>query len=242
MLHVFKVTDERMLIDGSPSAMRTLRGTTYYVNANTTFDATVNPFPGVDTHSGKSWTKAFATMSKAFSVLKSGDTIVFTGKVREQLITPVNIFDISVIGMGNRPHHADATPAGGQYAQATWTTPAAGATTAALCKVLQQGWRFENILFAGPTDHACLWLFRDAGAGDLERDASHASIRNCRFASGQDGIWVTEVFDIAIEGNLFGNGASGFTGFAILGVAGSRRRPRTSTPLMWSDRPPMCGR
>jgi hypothetical protein len=228
MLHVFKVTDERLLVDGSPSAIRTMRGTTYYVNPNTVYSSTTNPFPGVDTHSGKSWTKALATMAAAFALLKSGDTIVFTGKVREQLITPVNIFDISVIGMGNRPHHADATPTGGQFATATWTTPASGATTAALCKVLQQGWRFESILFAGPSDHACLWFFRDDGAGDLERDASHGVVRGCRFASGQDGIWVTEVFDVLIEDNLFGNGASGFTGFAILGVAGSG----VANPLM----------
>jgi hypothetical protein len=215
MLHVFKVPDERLLIDGSQSDIRTMRGTTYYVNPNTTFSASANPFPGVDTHSGKSWTKAFATMSKALSVLKSGDTIVFTGKVREQLVTPVNIFDVSVIGMGNRPHHADSTPTGGQYAQATWTTPASGATTAPLIKVLQQGWRFENILFAGPTDDACIQLYRDAGAGDLERDASHAVIRKCRFASGFNGINDTGgTFDVLVEDNIF----QALTNFCILGV------------------------
>lgn len=217
-LQVNQLTSDLHLVNNDQAAVYTKKGTTYYVDANT----------GVNTRSGKSWRKAFLTMAKAFSVVASGDTICFTGKIREQLITPVNIFDVTVIGIGNRPHHADSTPTGGQYAQATWTTPASGATTAALVKVLQQGWKFENILFAGPSDHACIWLFRDAGAGDLERDASHAVVRNCRFASGQDGIWVTEVFDILIEDNLFGNGASGFTGFAVLGVAGSG----VANPLM----------
>jgi hypothetical protein len=31
-------------------------------------------------------------------------------------------------------------------------------------------------------------LFRDGGAGNAERDGSHAEFINCRFASGQDGI------------------------------------------------------
>lgn len=157
-------------------------------------------------------------MARAFALIQSGDVIRFTGKIREQLVTPVQVFDVTVIGEGKRPRHADAAPAplGGSSA-ATWTTPASGATTAALCKVMQQGWAFENILFAGPSDHACLNFFRDAGAGDAERDASHGVVRGCRFASGLDGIWITEVFDMLIENNIF----MGMTGFDILGKAGA---------------------
>ncbi|MCR4339261.1 MAG: right-handed parallel beta-helix repeat-containing protein [Gemmatimonadaceae bacterium] len=186
----------------------TPRGKTIYVHAN----------DGSDGDSGRSWTRAYQTMAKAFSVLSSGDTIYFAGKIREQLITPVQVFDVSVIGAGNRPRHADdaPTPTGGKTA-ATWTTPASGATTAALCKVLQQGWRFENILFAGPSDHASLWFFRDNGADDAERDASHGVVRECRFASGQDGIHVTEVANLLIEDNQFND----LTGHALKGVAGS---------------------
>jgi len=167
--------------------------------------------------SGRGWGDAYKTMAEAFAVVTNGAVIYMRGKVREQLVTPVNIFDVSVVGSGNRPHHADATPTGGQYAAATWTTPAVGATTAALCKVIQQGWRFENILFAGPTDHACLVLFRNNGAGDAERDASHSVVRGCRFASGLDGIHVVEVSNVLIEGNRFHD----LTGHAVKGVAGS---------------------
>src|SRR4051812_35457516 len=77
------------------------RGTTYYVDTNS----------GVDTNNGKSWSSAFLTMAKAFSVLVSGDRIVFVGNVREQLTTPVQVFDVQIIGAGNRPRHADSTPA-----------------------------------------------------------------------------------------------------------------------------------
>jgi hypothetical protein len=153
-------------------------GNIYYVDANN----------GSNSQDGLGWDTAFLTMAKAFSVITSGDTIVFRGKIREQLTTPVQVFDVTIIGAGNRPRHADSTPDGGQNAANTWTIPVSGATTAPLCKVLQQGWRFVNILFAGPTDSDCVQLYRDAGAGNAERDASHAEFINCRFASGYNGI------------------------------------------------------
>lgn len=155
------------------------KGAIYFVDANS----------GNDSNDGLSWGSAFLTMAAAFAALASGDTIMFRGKIREQLTTPVQVFDVTIIGVGNRPRHADSTPDGGQDATNTWTTPASGAAaTTPLVKVLQQGWRFENILFAGPADAASILLFRDGGAGDAERDASHAQIVGCKFASGQDGI------------------------------------------------------
>lgn len=180
-------------------------GTTYFVDATN----------GLDANSGKTWASAFLTMSKAFTSVASGDRIFFTGKVREQLTAPVQVFDVEVIGLGTRPRHADSTPAGGETATATWTTPASGATTAPLVKVMQQGWAFKNILFAGPTDHACIQLYRDTGATNSERDASHASIVGCRFASGYDGISDTGgCVDVLVDHNRF----ELLTNFCILGV------------------------
>lgn len=154
-------------------------GKTYYVDANS----------GDDTNnSGTAPGDAFLTMAQAFSVIASGDVIFFSGKIKEQLTTPAQVFDVTIIGTGNRPRHADSTPDGGQTAANTWTVPASPAAATPLVKVLQQGWRFVNILFAGPTDAACVLLYRDGGSGDDERDASHAEFWNCRFASGQDGI------------------------------------------------------
>jgi hypothetical protein len=154
------------------------RGTFWYVN----------PDLGDDTsNTGLSWDSPFATMSKAFTSLDSGDTVFFYGKVKEQLTCPVQKFDVTIVGASNRPRHADAAPVGSEYG-ATWTTTAVEAATTPLVKVMQQGWRFVNILFAGPSNSASVLLFRDGGAGNAERDASHAEIIGCRFASGKNGI------------------------------------------------------
>ena len=155
-----------------------------YKKGNTWF---VNALAGDNDRNGKTWANAFLTMAEAFDHLESGDTIYFSGKVQEQLTTPVGVFDVTVVGQGNRPRHADASPVGGNLAASTWTTPSSAAAATALCKVLQQGWRFVNILFAGPSDAACVLLMRTAEGAD-EQDGSHAEFWNCRFASGQDGI------------------------------------------------------
>lgn len=155
-------------IDGRP--IFEPQGNVWYVDANVT---------GGD---GKSLTTAFSTMQAAFNALASGDTIYFRGKIREQLVTPANVFDVSVIGLGNRPHHADSTPNGGQKAANTWAAPASPVAGQALVRVIQQGWRFENILFAGAAGIASINFVRNADAGDLERDASHGIVRGCRFA------------------------------------------------------------
>lgn len=209
MLQVNKATLDLAILNNDQTQTLTRRGSTYYVNATS----------GVDARSGKSWRKSFLTMAKAFSVVASGDTIVFAGKVREQLVTPVNVFDVTVVGTGPRPRHADSAPVGGNTAANTWTTPVTPAAGAPLVRVLQQGWKFENILFAGPTDvhalNASIELFRDAGAGDLERDASHASIVNCRFASGYKHINdVGGCYGVLVKGNRFVSAGN----FAILGV------------------------
>lgn len=156
---------------------------------------------------------AFDTMAEAFAVLASGDRIFFRGKITESLVAPVQVFDVTIIGVGNRPRHADSTPDGGQTATATWQY---GTATIANCKVLQQGWRFENILFVGPTSvQPTIWLYRDAGSGDDERDASHAEIVGCRFASGYNAISDTGgCYGVGIYGNRFVSQ----TNFAILGV------------------------
>jgi hypothetical protein len=182
------------------------KGKTWYVHAT----------DGSDADSGRSWDTAFLTMSKAFNNIRSGDTIVFAGKIKEQLTTPVQVFDVTVVGAGNRPRHADDAPTNlGGKATNTWTTPASPAATTPLVKVLQQGWRFENILFAGPTDSACVQLYRDAGSGDDERDASHAEFVNNRFASGLDGINDTGgCYGVLVRGNRF----AALTGFCIKGV------------------------
>jgi hypothetical protein len=184
-------------------------GSEYYVDA----------VDGSDSRGGTSWDTAFLTMEHAFTVLRSGDSIAFVGKIKEQIVTPVQIFDVTIRGAGNRPRHADAAPVptGGQSA-ATWTVPASPTAATPLVKVLQQGWRFENILFAGPSDAASVLLFRDGGAGNAERDASHAVISGCRFASGQDGVEQSGgCYNVRIENSRFHD----LTGYCIKNTGGA---------------------
>lgn len=176
-------------------------GRTWFVDANY----------GVDGNNGMSWKAPFDTMATAFGVVASGDTIYFTGKILEQLVTPVQVFDVSVIGVGNRPRHADSTPSGGQYATAQWGPPASGGTAAqATVRVLQQGWRFQNILFTMlDTNAAGIEIVRNAGSGNDERDASHCVVVGNRFAGAGVGVRLTATsftenpFNVLIQGNTF---------------------------------------
>jgi hypothetical protein len=197
----------RSTIDGH--ALHHQKGQIYYVDPTLT--------AGGD---GKTWESAFSTMQAAFNVLVGGETIYFVGKLVEQLVTPVQIFDVTVIGAGNRPRHADSTPSGGNLYAAQWAPPASGAVAAqATVRVLQQGWRFENILFTAVDANAgMIELVRNAASGNSERDASHAIIRGCRFAGAGIGIAIgaasfTElVFNVLIEDNRFNSCTTGIGG------------------------------
>jgi hypothetical protein len=179
---------------------------------------------------GKSPSTAFSTMDQAFDNLQSGDIIYFVGKVTEQLVTPVQVFDVTVVGCGNRPRHADATPDGGNHAAAQWGPPASGAVSGqATVRVLQQGWSFVNILFTAEGATAgCIELVRNAASGDDERDASHCSIIGCRFAGTGLGVKVgaasfTEnVFNVLVKdctfnGMTVGLSAANGNGFQVEG-------------------------
>lgn len=160
------------LIDGHPVTFR--KGKDWFVDASRTSS-------GLD---GTSWDSAFLTMAEAFAKISSGDSIYFVGKIKEQLTTPVQVFDVRIIGMGNRPRHADSTPANGNVHSATWAFPDAPTASTPMVKVLQQGWQFENFVFSGAANQSCVLLFRDGGAGNAERDASHASFYGVRFDGG----------------------------------------------------------
>lgn len=160
---------------------------------------------------GKSPQNAFSTMDEAFDNLHSGDIIYVLGNIREQLVTPVQVFDVTIIGCGNRPRNADAVPAGGGYSAVTWRAPASGGTAAqATLRILQQGWTIYNILFNMiDTNAAGIEIVRNAGADDAERDASHASILGCKFAGAGVGIrsgatsFTENTFNVLVEGNTF---------------------------------------
>ena len=150
----------------------------------------VDSYSGSDGNPGDGPNFPFLTMAKAFSLLQSGDVINFRGKITEQLVTPVNVFDVWINGLGNRPRHADSSPVGGNIAAAQWAAPTSGGTAAqATLRVLQQGWRFSNFLMTAiDANAACIEIVRNAGAGDAERDASHASMLGMRFSGAGIGV------------------------------------------------------
>lgn len=197
----------RTTIDGHTLNYR--KGNDWYVDASRS-----------GTGSGQSFDDAFLTMAEAFAKVGSGDSIYFTGKVVEQLVTPVQVFDVRVIGMGNRPRHADSTPTGGNTAASQWAPPASGGVAAqATVRVLQQGWTFSNILFTAIDANAgMIELVRNADAGNSERDASHATIVGCRFTGAGIGIkagatsFTELVFNVLIEDNRFNSCTFGIGG------------------------------
>jgi hypothetical protein len=145
---------------------------------------------GSDNYAGTSADAPFATMDKAFDKISSGDVIHLRGRIREQLSTPVGVFDVTVLGPSPVTRHPDAHTGNNGYTSARWDAPASPTASTPLVKVLQQGWTFKNILFTGSETNGvgCIQLYRDGGSGDDERDASHAQIIGCRFATGLYGV------------------------------------------------------
>lgn len=128
--------------------------------------------------------KPWATMSKAFANIKSGDVIHMRGKIREQLTSPVGVFDVTIVGASNRPRHADdhtETDGVRGSSGATWTAPATGSTAAPLLTVSQQGWRFHGITWQlSGSATACILLTKTDDSGNDERDGGHAEISYCK--------------------------------------------------------------
>jgi hypothetical protein len=146
------------------------KGKTYFVD-------TVS---GSNSKDGLSWDNAFLTMAKAFTVIASRETIYFVGKVREQLIAPLGVYGVKIIGADTTPRHDLA---------ASWMAPASGSVDSkALCEILEQGWAFINILFQSQATTApAIEISRAEDA--VHPDGSHALFVNCRFC-GCDGIWL----------------------------------------------------
>jgi len=182
---------------------------------------------GNDGNTGKSPDSPFLTMARAFQFVESGGVIHFTGKVKEQLVSPAGIFDVTIIGEQTRPRHADDHTSdslavlGGRMA-ATWAAPDSPVSGQALLRIQQQGWHLHNILWAGFTTGtpASVEIVRNAASGDDERDGSHAWISSCRFAGGSKGVrfgatsYTENNFDCLIEDNEFSD--------CVIGIGGAQ--------------------
>jgi hypothetical protein len=179
---------------------------------------------------GKGPRGSFTTFTALKPNLRSRDTIILGGVLREQAVAPDDVYDVTIIGAANLPRQATSggVPTGGG---ACWLPPSSGATAATpLLELRAQGWAFENIEFTPHTSSAGIRLTRSASVDTI--DASHAQFRNC-FFNGNGGTG-----QIGIEDN----GGCGFveiedsrfellTGTAILGL-----NTAAAVPLAWRIR------
>lgn len=170
-----------LLNDAGQFAPQTIgNGHTYFVSGQT----------GSDANDGLAWDRAFATMAKALSVVASYDQIYVNGIIKEQVVAPQDIFDVTIIGACNRPRQATdgGVPTGGG---ASWLPPSSPTATTPLLKLREQSWTIVNMMFAPHTNSAGIRLSRAEIASDM--DGSHASIIGCYFLGGSGTIGIEDV-------------------------------------------------
>lgn len=166
----------------------------------------VDPQNGGSGADGRDPSSPLSTVAGALAKASSGDTIYVVGNITEEITGSNLLEDISIIGVANRPRHADHARdqlAGTTVSGASWRQAASHGATTPLLKIRGQGWHIENILFVPPSDAAAIFLDRNALSGVSEFDASHATIKGNRFAGGQNAIDVTDCFNVHIVGNTF---------------------------------------
>lgn len=171
---------------------------------------------GNDGSNGFDPARPLRTMQAAFNRVGSGDVIHFNGNTTEQISTPLGVFDVTIIGEGNQPRHGDAHTSNNGYSAASWKAGASASTPNLI--VRNQGWIIANMLFDPAASAPGIRLFRDAGAGDAEDDASHAQILGCKFVAGQNHIEFNGgLSQVVLAGNLF----FGSTDDSIVEVVGA---------------------
>lgn len=139
--------------------------------------------------------KTLAPIIQSSSPLaRSGDTIFVVGNITEEITASNLLEDITIVGVGNRPRHADKARDYATYptyrgiSGASWREAASHGATTPLLKIRGQGWHIENLLMVPPSDAAAIYLERNALSNISEYDASHLLVKDCRFAGGQSGI------------------------------------------------------
>lgn len=141
---------------------------------------------------------SFTTFADLAPNLKSRDLIYLSGVLREFAITPVGVFDVTIMGAANRPRQATSggVPTGGG---ASWLAPTSGVIRP-LLSIIEQGWSIENIQWAPPVGNDCIRFRRMETA--IIPDASHGRVLGCYFSTGGaagSGVNVGECKRIAIE-------------------------------------------
>jgi hypothetical protein len=137
---------------------------------------------------GTSWDQAFGRMADAFAQLSSNDTIFFVGQIREELIAPLGVSNVRIIGAGTRPRYGNESSFSdpSMDAASAWRPPVVPTALTSLLVIRQQGWVFQNILFDCPVDASAVKMWRNEDA--VHPDPSSASFIGCQFSDGKYGI------------------------------------------------------
>lgn len=153
----------------------------------------VNTVTGSDGNKGRSPDDAFSTMAKALSVVGDNDTIMFIGKVREQLVAPLGVQGVKIVGANGGNNRNDDG--------AWWTTPASGAVAGqALIEIREQGWEFHHFMMTpDATGGACIKAHRNEDA--TYPDSSHFICNNMRFTGSGNSVTGTPIGIQDVGGN-----------------------------------------
>lgn len=164
----------------------TLVGRIWYVLGSTiAAEGPLGTVVGSDGNNGLSPTTPFLTMARAFEFIDSFDVIVLMGVIREQLLVPLGVFDVNIVGAANQPRQCTD---GGIYTGggASWLAPTSPAATTPLLELREQGWGLHNFQMAGHTDDACVKMHCEETV--TYPDASHLTLDGMRFTGGLIGL------------------------------------------------------
>lgn len=114
----------------------------------------------------------FKTMEAALDVVGDNDVIYFVGTIREQLVAPLGVTGVRIVGVPGGNVRDD----GG----AKWYAPATPVAGQALLELREQGWELHNFLMSpDTTSGACVKAHRNEDA--TYPDSSHFILNNMRF-------------------------------------------------------------
>lgn len=130
---------------------------------------------------GPSGSFTFSTFTDLAPHLRSRDIVLLSGVLREQAMTPVGVYDVTIVGAANQPRQATngGVPTGGG---ASWLAPTSPVATTPLLQIIEQGWDIQNIQFAPVAASDCI-RFRRMETATIP-DGSHGRVKGCYFSTG----------------------------------------------------------
>lgn len=156
-------------------------------------DLWVRPQYGSNTTANGTYERPFQSIGGALSspLLRPGMNIGLLGVTFEEVIGPLGVNDITIVGMANSARQA-TTSGVANGGGSTWLSPSTGASSHLLI-VRAQGWTIDNILFNNSTaGKACIQaLISGSGDPPLAPSGEHLVIQNCKLTGAKYGVLST---------------------------------------------------